>query len=181
MTSENDNAFSTGTNNFSDIFGFINYFFKVFKGGYTQLNFSAMGFRASKLFTNYLRLPLTESLEEFKEQMIHHSADPIKFGAAPRFMTSSNTRKSGADESVAEIGCIWSEIEYRKTKGGLIDALEKIHGPQLRPSLMVDSGTARQIYYLLKEPLKNSKLLEWKTLTRKLDKILEISSTISSG
>ena len=181
MNSRSDIDFRTGMNNFADMLDFISYFFGKFNNGYAELNFSSHKSRHAKPEREYLSLPLDETPESFREKMLPYAEDQITFGAAPRFVIPPAAKKRGADEAVAEIGCIWSEIQYSKVQGGIITAIERISGLPLRPSVVVNSGVARQVYYLLKEPLRGSKLLDWKNLTRGLNDILGISADFNPG
>lgn len=82
--------------------------------------------------------------EHFKNLNVH-------FGVAPR------ARQSGMEKDIKTLICFWCDLDCkRKSKPDLPtkeEALKKIEGFEIAPSIIVDSGQGYHLYWLLSKPI----------------------------
>lgn len=99
-------------------------------------------------------------------------------GPAPRFRLPTG-RNAGKDSDIAELACVWVELDYRRTQGGPFKANQKLLNFPLRPTAVVNVEHGRQVYFALNTPLSDSQLLDWESLMRGLRDSLSGSNPIN--
>jgi hypothetical protein len=113
--------------------------------------------------STYLNLPLDH--EQIQTEVLCRDGQQlIVFGPAARFRALS-LGAAGKDHDVLEVGCVWATLEHNRTKGGAIEVLRRLRDFPLRPSVVVSTGFAHQVYFVLREPFRDGGLLEWSELT----------------
>jgi hypothetical protein len=86
-------------------------------------------------------------------------------GAAPRYRVPRGGR-AGKDQDVLQAGCVWADLGYGSFEGGAIGVGRTVRAFPLRPSITVNSGYGRQVYFVLNKALSDGKLLDWDELAR---------------
>jgi hypothetical protein len=118
----------------------------------------------------FLSLPLDR--DRLRSEVLSRGGrQVITFGTAPRCRIPSRG-SAGKEHDVLQARCAWTSIEHARTKGGAIEALRRIRDFPLRPSVVVNAGSAHQVYFVFHEPLRDHALLGWNEITHGLGVIL---------
>jgi uncharacterized protein (DUF927 family) len=160
---------------------FLDFIFSPHKGrGFIELRYFGGG-KSPKVkgSPDYFSLPFSDNTEELNKKILQRINDQmITFGPAPR-MRKPNLGKAGKDADIAEVSCIWADLDYDKYNGGAMEVAELINGLELKPSIVVSSGFGKHLYYCLEEPMKDEELLNWKSLIVSLRDVLGSDAVIN--
>ncbi len=142
---------------------FLDFLFAGHKKGFVEFRYFTKGV-PPKINDNpdFFPLPLDPMIID-REVLSRNGRQMVAFGPAPR-MKPAEKKKAGADADVSEISCIWADLDYDKTPGGVIEVVRRVHGLSLRPSIVINSGFGRHIYYAFNEPLHDVQLLDWQEM-----------------
>lgn len=177
----------------STAYKFLDFIFAPFEQGFVELRYFGAG-ASPKIAeeSDYFPLPLDggssgsgggNNLADIIKQIeSKNGSRMITFGPAPRLRLPKKGKNGAAAAAadVAEIACIWANLDYDRMPGGAIETMERIGLLELRPSLVVNSGFGRHVYYCFSEPLRDGRLLNWKAMTAGLREILGDETGASS-
>jgi putative DNA primase/helicase len=76
-----------------------------------------------------------------------HLDENVFFGVATR------SRKSGSKADCAEIPALWVDIDWKDFSGGQKEAARRLIRFAVTPSIEVESGHGRHVYWLLQKPI----------------------------
>ncbi len=141
---------------------FLDFIFAGHRQGFVEFRYFSAGVPKINDSPDFFPLPLDRQIVE-RQVLPRSGRQMVTVGLAPR-MQPAKKGKAGADADVSEIGCIWSDLDYDKTPGGAIEVVRRVHDLQLRPSVVVNSGYGRHIYYVFNEPLRDTRLLDWQEM-----------------
>ncbi len=157
----------------STAYKFLDFIFDPFDRGFIEFKYFEAG-AAQKPGdpSDFVPLPLPlehEKITEFLKQQVFfkNGQQSIAVGPAPRTRLPKKGKNS-QEGDIEEIGCIWADLDYDKTPGGTIEVIKRISNLELRPTIVVNSGYGRHVYYCFNEPLRDLQLLEWKGMIRTL-------------
>lgn len=102
----------------------------------------------------------------------------ITVGPAPRFQAPARG-KAGKDQDVLQASCIWADLDFKHFKGGAIEVIQRVRDFPLRPSVVVNSGYGRHVYFVFHNPLQTSALPLWDKMIRGLRDALDADATIN--
>ncbi|HEX8369797.1 MAG TPA: DUF927 domain-containing protein [Pyrinomonadaceae bacterium] len=157
---------ASGGQDFDSTHKFLDFLFSEYRTGFAEFRYFSAGTPKVNDNPDYFPLPLDKELIE-QQVLTRRSRQMITFGPAPR-LRPAKKGKAGTDADVAEIGCLWSDLDYDKTPGGAIEVIRRVKSLALPPSVVVNSGYGRHVYYVLKEPLHDGRLLDWQEMIRAL-------------
>lgn len=124
-------------------------------------------------------LPLPLDHERVAAQILQHSGKQgISIGVAPRYTKPTKKYEAGKTSDIIEVTSIWGDIDYKSVKGGAIEVERRIASLPLKPSVVVNSGYGRHVYYVFNRVLTGKDLLVWDELIRALRDILQGDATI---
>jgi hypothetical protein len=159
---------------------FLSFIFEGAATDYVEFRYFGTGQKPKVVDrSTYLDLPL--NLERVvKDVLVRSSKQMITFGPAPRCRIPPKG-SAGRDQDIQQIGCIWADLDYKQAKGGAIEIVERIRGLPLRPSIVINSGYGRHIYFIFHEPLRDraGNLPLWKELITGLRDILHGDAVIN--
>jgi hypothetical protein len=161
-----------------DTFKYLDFIFDGIKGHYVEFFYLKAGKKGKPEGPpDFLQLPLDR---EAVESLVlrHNGRQGIAVGVAPRFTKPATRYEAGKNCDVLEVTCIWSDIDFKSVRGGAIEVCQRIKALPLRPSLVVDSGYGRHVYYACSRVLRGNDLIEWAVMIRKLRDVLQSDSTI---
>lgn len=145
------------------IYRFLMLLFEDMAGAFVEFRFFTPENKLKQADTPaYLRLPLAAGLVE-AQVLGRNGYQRIAFGPAPRFHVPGRGR-AGQDHDVLEVGCIWAHLEHSRTKGGAVEILRRLRDFPLRPSVVVNTGFAHQVYFALRRSFRGDGLLAWSEL-----------------
>jgi hypothetical protein len=152
---------------------FLDFLFAGVSGGFVEFRYLASGKKQKAINAPiYLSLPLEEE-RVIAEVLSRSEGRMVAVGPAPRCRVPGRGG-AGKDHDVLQVICIWAHIEHRHA-GGVIEVLRRIRDFPLRPSIVVNTGFAHQVYIVFHEPLSDDRLLEWSDL------MLGLSVALSAG
>lgn len=152
-------------------FRFLDLLFEGVAPGLVEFQYSLPGKKPNRTGPpTFLSLPLDRD-RLCSEVLSRGGSQVITFGPAPRCRIPPRGA-AGKEHDVLQVRCAWSSIEHARTKGGAIEALRRIRAFPLRPSVVVNAGSAHQVYFVFHEPLRDHALLGWSELTQGLGVIL---------
>lgn len=126
---------------------------------------------------DFLPLPLDHDL--VARQVLRRSGlQGIAVGVAPRFRKPEKCYEAGKNSDIIEVTCIWADLDFKSVPGGAIEVFRRIKDLPLRPSLVINSGYGRHVYYAFNTPLRGSELLVWDELIRGLRDTLQSDATV---
>lgn len=150
---------------------FLEFLFGGVTQGFVEVRHLSSG-RRPKIIDRPLFIPLPINLPQAVE--IIPAGDlsrGVSVGAAPRYRIPQGG-KAGKDQDVLQAGCVWADLSYGSSEGGAIGVSRVLRGFPLRPSVTVNFGYGRQVYFVLNRPLSDGKLLDWDELARGLNEAL---------
>lgn len=164
---------------------FLDFIFSPHNGqrGYVEFRYYGAGHPAKIAGApDYLQLPLDEKAIE--EKILPNNGERmITVGVAPRIRIPKKGKPAGAGD-IDEVSCIWANLDYDSTPGGTIEVIQRISDLELRPSMVVNTGYGRRVFYCFTEPFRDDALLNWTELVFSLRYMLgsrapiDISQTI---
>lgn len=159
---------------------FLDFIFGGINEGFVEFRYFGQGPRLKAVERpSYLALPLHP--ETVNKELLGRDGRPkIAVGPAPRFRVPPQGR-AGRSGDVLQVGCGWVNLRLDAVSGGSMAVLRRINGLPLKPSVVVNSGSAYQVYYVFEELLRAGGLLSWEALMKRLREVLRVgdSSDIS--
>jgi len=156
---------------------FLKFIFNDFQSGFVEFRYLSTEKRRKGARSEYFSTQAINLEKITPYQFSQGEKQIITFGPAPRLRPAVKPKKISTDADVDQIGCIWADLNYEKTQGGIIEVIERIYNLPIRPSIVINSGRGRQIYFVLKTPLQNRELLDWKVMMDNLR--LSVESNVS--
>jgi hypothetical protein len=158
---------------------YLDFIFHDLSSGFVEFRYLSP-VRRNKIINKPLFFPLPFDYKSIARQVITEgNGQIIVVGPAPRFRVPQGG-KAGKDHDVLQVGCVWADVEYG-AHGGAIEALRRIRDFPLRPSLAVNTGYGRQVYFTFKSHLSDSRLLDWDDLMRDLRNTLHGTESAGLG
>jgi hypothetical protein len=146
---------------------FLDLVFNGFTRGFAEFRHLSAGKRP-KVVGNPHFIPLPLDYDRVADQLLGGPEEKaIMVGPAPRYRIPRGG-KAGKDCDIIQSSCVWTDISYSRMKGGIIEAIQLIQDFPLRPSIVVNSGYSRQVYFVFSAPLSDGKLINWSKLIRGL-------------
>src|ERR1051326_2888129 len=102
----------------------------------------------------------------------------ITFGVAPRYTRPEKRYEAGKSRDVLEVNCVWGDIDFKNVPGGAIEIYRRLNDLPLKPSIVVNSGYGRHVYYVFNKVLIGKDLLVWEELIRALRDTLQSDATV---
>jgi putative DNA primase/helicase len=102
----------------------------------------------------------------------------IAVGVAPRYTRPEKKYEAGKSRDVLEVTCVWGDIDFKNVPGGAIEVYRRIDALPLKPTIVVDSGYGRHVYYVFNKLLRGKDLLTWEELIRALRDTLKSDATV---
>lgn len=136
---------STTTKNLSETKQFIEALFSRYfngKDGYVELRF--VGQDASSRFYSKGEIVESDWADIIELNRDHH----VYFGVNPRPLS-----KNKKQNDIEDIVCLWADVDGKDFEGGKQEALRRVEGFSIPPSIIVDSGHGFHCYWVLKEPI----------------------------
>jgi hypothetical protein len=92
-------------------------------------------------------------LEEFSEEVLPAIQDlnsdyHVYVGVNPRPLSGEKK-----EEDIKDIVCLWADLDGKDFEGGKPEALQRVQGFPLPPSIVVDSGHGYHCYWVLRDPI----------------------------
>jgi len=157
---------------------FLDFIFEGVVGGYAEFRFFGSGLKPKVVDESaYHLLPIEHDWVE-KEILSRSGRQMITVGPAPRFQTPLRG-KAGKDQDVLQVSCIWADLDFKHYKGGAIEVIQRIRDFPLRPSVVVNSGYGRHVYFVFHTPLQTNALPLWDKMIRGLRDALDADATIN--
>ncbi|HEY0319470.1 MAG TPA: DUF927 domain-containing protein [Pyrinomonadaceae bacterium] len=157
---------------------FLEFIFQGLTRGYVEFRHLGEG-RRPKIIGKPLYLPLPLDHSQVTDEVLTATdSRMISVGLVPRYRIPQGG-KSAKDHDVIQAGCIWAELNYGRIEGGAIGVSRLIREFPLRPSITVNSGHGRQVYFVFDQPLSDGRLLDWDDLIRGLCHVLTGSEAIN--
>ena len=146
---------------------FLEFILSDYAGGFVEFRYFTSG-RRPKLTgkPSYYPLPLNYE-EALGEVLANNGRQMITVGLAPR---CHEPGKGGIGKShdVLQVNCLWANLDNRRASDGALEVIRRVHEFPLRPSVTVNSGYGYHVYFVFREPLSGSLLLEWNDLMQGL-------------
>src|SRR5205085_625488 len=79
---------------------------------------------------------------------------------------------------VREVTCVWGDSDFKNVPGGAIEVYRRLNDLPLKPSIVVNSGYGRHVYYVFNKVLIGKDLLIWEELIRALRNTLQSDATV---
>jgi hypothetical protein len=156
---------------------FLEFTFSDGAGGFVEFRYFTAG-RRPKVSgkPSYYPLPLKYD-EALGEVLTYNGQQMITVGLAPRCRIPA---KGGIAKSqdVLQVNCLWANLDNRRARGGALEIVRRIHDFPLRPSVTVNSGYGYHLYFVFRELLGGSLLLEWGEMMRGLGDALHTPDKI---
>ena len=150
---------------------FLEFLFSGVTQGFVEVRYLSVG-RRPTLVGKPLFIPLPINRPQAAEIIPAGDVSrAVSVGSAPRFRIPKGG-KAGKDQDVLQAGCVWADLGYGSFEGGAIGVGRTVRAFPLRPSITVNSGYGRQVYFSLNRPLSDGKLLDWDELARGLAEAL---------
>jgi hypothetical protein len=161
-------------------FNFLSFIFESLSEGFVEFRYFCAGQKPKVIDrSTYLGLPL--DIEKVaREVLVRNGKQMITVGLAPRCRIPPKG-SAGRDQDIQQIGCIWADLDYKHAKGGAIEVVERIRDFPLRPSVVINSGYGRHVYFVFHQPLRDrdGNLPLWKELITGLRDTLQGDSVIN--
>lgn len=152
-------------------FRFLDFLFEGVAPGFVEFQYFLPGKKPNRTAPpTFLSLPLDRE-RLCTEVLSRGGRQVLGFGPAPRCRIPPRGA-AGKEHDVLQVRCAWVTIEHSRTKGGAIEALRRIRDFPLRPSVVVNAGSAHQVYFVFHEPLRDHALLGWSELIQGLGVVL---------
>jgi putative DNA primase/helicase len=135
------------TNNYVEAKSFLETLFsRYFKDYDSYLELRFIGQDASSNF--YRRGEMTEKdwADVIELNQTHH----VYFGVNPRPLS-----KEKKQDDIRDIVTLWVDVDGKDFDGGKDEALRRVQGFPIAPSVIVDSGHGYHVYWVLTEPIIN--------------------------
>jgi hypothetical protein len=159
-------------------FKFLDFVFEGVRGGFVEFRYFGAGPKPKVVDqSSYLKLPLdreritTEVLSRNGRQM-------ITVGPAPRVETPQRG-KAGKDQDVISTTCIWADLDFKQAEGGAIEVIRRIRKFPLRPSIVINTGYGRHVYFVFNRVLRAEDLPDWDEMIKGLRDALRGDATIN--
>src|SRR6266404_1589850 len=157
---------------------YLDFIFDGITQGFVEVRYLSPG-RKLKIVNKPVFIPLPLDQSQVSDGVLASSqGHMIAVGIAPRYKLPQ-AGKTGKDYDVLQVGCVWADLNYSSYDGGVIGVSRLIREFPLRPSIIVNSGYGRQVYFVLNSTLSDWRLLEWDDLIQSLREALNGSNAIS--
>jgi hypothetical protein len=148
-------------------FKFLDFIFDGIVDAFVEFRYFSSGRRPKSIdHPTYLNLPLDHD-RIAGDVLSLNGQRMITIGLAPRCRIPAKGRP-GRNEDVLQVGCIWANLDYARSRGGAIDVISRIREFPLRPSIVVNSGYGYHVYFVFHTPLCAGDLLVWSELVQEL-------------
>lgn len=126
---------------------------------------------------DFLPLPLDHA--RVAAQVLQRSGKHgISIGVAPRYTKPEKRHEAGKNSDIIEVTSVWGDIDFKNVKGGAIEVIRRIDSLPLKPSIVVNSGYGRHVYYVFNRVLQGKDLLAWDETIRGLRDALQGDATV---
>ncbi|HEX8139455.1 MAG TPA: DUF927 domain-containing protein [Pyrinomonadaceae bacterium] len=150
---------------------FLDFLFEGMMGGFVEFRYFGAGPKPKVVDrSTYLSLPINHA-RVIAEVLSRNVTQMITVGPAPRCRIP--TKGEGKDYDVLKVNCIWADLDYKHAQGGAIEVIRRIRQLALPPSVVINSGYGRHVYYVFNEVLSVSQLPEWAKLIQNLRDVLQ--------
>lgn len=159
---------------------FLDLIFSTISGGFIEFRYFGAGQKPKVVDqSTYLPLPMDRDRVAV-EVLARNGRQMITVGPAPRCRVPPKGHE-GKDQDVLEVGCIWADLDYKHAKEGAIEVVERIRAFPLRPSIVVNSGYGRHIYFVFHSSFRDrdGTLSVWKELICGLRDVLHGDAVIN--
>jgi hypothetical protein len=142
---------------------FLELIFSDTLGGFVEFRYFTVGRRPKMTGKpSYYSLPLDHEAA-LADVLSRNGQQMITVGIAPRCRIPSKGG-IGKRQDVLQVNCLWANLDNKRASGGAIEIIRRIHEFPLRPSVTINSGYGYHVYFVFREPLHGSLLLEWSEL-----------------
>jgi putative DNA primase/helicase len=162
-----------------ETFKFLNFIFEgVPEGRFIEFFYFKSGKKPAPAGPpDFLPLPLDH--DRVAAQVLQRSGKQgISIGVAPRFTKPDKKYGAGKNSDIIEVTSIWGDIDYKNVNGGAIEVERRIGSLPLKPSIVVNSGYGRHVYYVFNRVLLGKDLLVWEELIKALRDTLQGDATV---
>jgi hypothetical protein len=150
---------------------FLDFIFSGTTGGFVEFRYFTSGQRPKVVDKpSYYSLPLDQEAA-LADVLSRNGQQMITVGLAPRFHVPSKGGISKGQD-ILQVNCLWANLDNKHAAGGAIEVIRRIHEFPLRPSITVNSGYGYHVYFVFRDQLRGSLLLEWSELMRGLKEAL---------
>lgn len=157
---------------------FLDFIFEGAGGGFVEFRYFGSGPKPKVVDQpTYLKLPLDRD-RVIREVLTRNGRQMITVGVAPRFQRPERG-KAGKDQDVASVTCVWADLDYKHAQGGALEVARRVRDFPLRPSIVINSGYGKHVYFVFGAPLRDSRLPDWDQMIRGLRDALKADSTIN--
>jgi hypothetical protein len=159
-------------------FKFLDFLFKDLRGGYIEFRYFSAGPKPRVVDeSTYLPLPY-ERDRVLKEVLSRNGYQMITVGPAPRFELPERG-KAGKDRDVICTPCVWADLDFKQSEGGAAEVIRRIRHFPLRPTVVINTGYGRHIYFVFHQPLRANDLPDWEIIVRGLRDALHGDAVIN--
>lgn len=159
-------------------FKFLDFVFEGLRGGFIEFRYFGAGPKPKVVDkSSYLKLPLDRE-RIITDVLSRNGRQMITVGPAPRVETPQRG-KSGKDQDVISTTCIWADLDFKQAEGGAIEVIQRIRRFPLRPSIVINTGYGRHVYFVFNRVLRAEDLPEWDEMIKGLRDALRGDSTIN--
>jgi hypothetical protein len=157
---------------------FLDFIFADVVGGYVEFRFFGAGPKPKVVDQSaYRLLPLEHEWVE-QEILPRSGRQMITVGPAPRFQAPQRG-KAGKDQDDCQVSCVWADLDFKQYQNGAMDVVRRIADFPLRPSVVINSGYGRHVYFVFRTPLQANSLPLWDKIIRGLRDALDSDATIN--
>src|SRR5437588_3107709 len=143
---------------------FLEFIFQGVEHGYVEFRRLSAG-RRPKIVGTPLYVPLPLASSSVSDQILSDDSRMISVGICPRYRIPRGG-KAATDHDVTQAVCIWADLDYALADGGALGVSRLLREFPLRPSITINSGGGRLVYFALNQPLSDGRLLDWDDLIR---------------
>jgi hypothetical protein len=172
-------AISLFTSPHSDTFKFLDFIFEgVPAGRFIEFFYFKPGKKAKPAGpSDFITFPLDR--DRVAAQVLQRDGKQgITVGIAPRYTKPEKKYEAGKTRDVLEVTCVWGDIDFKNVQGGAIEVYRRLNDLPLKPTIVVDSGYGRHVYYVFNKVLLGKDLLTWEELIRALRDTLQSDATV---
>jgi hypothetical protein len=172
-------AISLPTDPHPDAFRFLDFIFEgVPAGRYVEFFYFKPGKKPAPAGpADFIELPLDR--ERVAAQVLQRNGKQgISVGVAPRYTKPAKRYEAGKSGDVMEVTCVWGDIDFKSVKGGAIEVCRRIDDLPLKPTIVVNSGYGRHVYYAFNTVLQVKDLRAWDEAIRALRDTLQGDATV---
>ncbi|MDT5061153.1 MAG: putative primase/helicase [Acidobacteriota bacterium] len=159
-------------------FKFLDFVFEGIRGGFIEFRYFGAGLKPKVVDqSSYLKLPLDRE-RVTTEVLSRNGRQMVTVGPAPR-VEAPQRGKAGKDQDVISTTCIWADLDFKQAEGGAIEVVQRLRRFPLRPSIVVNSGYGRHVYFVFNRVLRAGDLPEWDEMIKGLRDALRGDSVIN--